>query len=379
MTLSLTIQTFTNHLFSIAFSSVSTGVPVSLGARRKRKSVSAHSVVYASSSLASSPMGALQVSLPFNRSSKAERIARQLRKQGNAPARLSGYTAAPKRSSRRSLVDKAEAQSVDHAIKTQPCFYFTKYGYCFRGEDCFYLHTPEDVALCDAFIKGRCTTNSCMLRHVTSYALLPVCHHFLQSNCLDAQCPYPHCKYASDAQICLEFQHGNCSIDSNCKNIHSFVCAEFYATKGTLCSNQARCPYQHPANLGQAVNTVDNSKPGQGSRSVAKEPCKYLQRGFCARGESCFYSHDFAIETLSQATFVSTTAISQSSSSSMTKMESAGLEMYEDTDETITEVDTSREGRDADVSDFEVTREHYRPPGVVSVVIKREPVSDFSF
>ena len=63
----------------------------------------------------------------------------------------------------------------------------------------------------------------------------------------------------------------------------------------------------------------------------------------------------------------------------MTKMESAGLEMYEDTDETITEVDTSREGRDADVSDFEVTREHYRPPGVVSVVIKREPVSDFSF
>lgn len=264
--------------------------------------------------------------------------------------------------------------TIDPALKIDaPCYYFTKYGYCLRGEECFYLHKPELITICDAFIKGRCITNTCPLRHETEYSRLPVCHHFLQSNCLDAQCPYPHCAHAPNAPICIEFQRGNCDLEQECLSIHSYVCAEFYASGGTSCPTQTRCPYQHPTGIEPISNTTASLQTSQRARAGPQVPCKYMQRGACARGDTCFYSHDYQIlfPNQEQGNF---TRMKTRDPAAYTKVEQTMTMSTVESSDELEEVDTSREGRDADISDFEVLREHYKPQGFVTVVIKREKV-----
>lgn len=306
-------------------------------------------------------------------STKSQRIARQVRKQApHKGSRSSAFIASTLRhtSRQRVLASTPSVPSPPLQIDA-PCFYYTKYGYCLRGSACFFNHNPELITICDAFVKGRCTTNTCPLRHETEYSRLPVCHHFLQSNCLDPNCPYPHCTHVPNAPICTEFQRGRCSLESNCRSIHSYVCAAYYASGGVACPNQAHCPYLHPANLTFAVNTTI-STPTR-SRMPSQVPCKYMQLfGDCARGTSCFYSHNpqlfqTPLEDPNGNVFSVIPKIE-------TPEPSTGEALYEDVSEVETELDTSREGRDADISDVEITREHFKPKQIVSVVIKREKV-----
>lgn len=186
-------------------------------------------------------------------------------------------------------INKKKSNATPESV-APPCFYFMRFGYCLRGDECFYTHDPSTVAICDAFIKGSCTTNACPLRHETEHSRLPICRHFLHDACLDQHCPYPHCLHAPGAQICKKFQRGDCDLETECNSIHSFVCHDWFASGGTACSFVGRCPFLHP----QDVSLVsDVSEAEQFARERAREPCKYMKSfGICMRGDSCFYSHD---------------------------------------------------------------------------------------
>lgn len=297
------------------------------------------------------PFGSMMMPVP-----QPSRLKKQMRAQKKARmARVSQMVirTAPVASVSPAHVD--ESTSVVHVDEVQPpCFFYTKYGTCLRGESCFFLHDPRAITVCDAFVKGRCTSLNCRLRHETEMSRLPVCQHFLQGNCLVADCPYPHMSYGADASICRDFQLGLCSLEEDCQKVHTYVCADYYESSGTYCPDRSRCPYQHPIEL---VTAVANAPALQSTGPKPNQiPCRYLtMMGTCNRGNSCFYSHDQqAIAALKRGRLPHATPVPPPPrlSTAFTP-----VTIKEETTITIMDnsSDTSREGRDADISDMEGT------------------------
>ncbi|CAL1537750.1 unnamed protein product [Lymnaea stagnalis] len=125
----------------------------------------------------------------------------------------------------------------------QHCIFFGRFGKCFRGDDCPYIHDAAKVAVCTRFLRGKCEDVNCPFSHKASVNKMPVCLFYLRGSCSRDGCPYLHVKVNPDAPVCRDFHNGFCSLGDKCKKLHSFVCPSF-ADTGT-CSRGSDCPMLH--------------------------------------------------------------------------------------------------------------------------------------
>ncbi|KAI9146155.1 hypothetical protein BKA69DRAFT_1034445, partial [Paraphysoderma sedebokerense] len=120
---------------------------------------------------------------------------------------------------------------------------------CKNGEKCRYLHDPDRIAICRAFLRGTCphsatsSSTKCLLSHDHTANRVPICSHFERSLCTNETCPYRHIKYADTAKVCRDFViYGYCDKGAACQNRHVWECPDFNET-GT-CKNE-KCKLPH--------------------------------------------------------------------------------------------------------------------------------------
>uniref|UniRef100_A0A2C9JIL6 Zinc finger CCCH domain-containing protein 3 n=1 Tax=Biomphalaria glabrata TaxID=6526 RepID=A0A2C9JIL6_BIOGL len=128
-------------------------------------------------------------------------------------------------------------------IQKQHCIFFGRFGKCFRGDNCPYLHDPQKVAVCTRFLRGRCDVVNCPFSHKASVHKMPVCMYYLRGACSRDDCPYLHVKVNPDAPTCKDFLNGFCSLGDKCKRLHSFVCPTYSYTGS--CRRGVNCPMLH--------------------------------------------------------------------------------------------------------------------------------------
>ncbi len=111
------------------------------------------------------------------------------------------------------------------------CLFFNRFGRCAKGEaGCPFLHDPEKVAVCRAFLKGACRGkgdldggrgSSCLLSHKVEQEKMPTCAFFLKGACTKDDCPYSHVKVNAKARACPDFLKGWCPRGAACTLKHT--------------------------------------------------------------------------------------------------------------------------------------------------------------
>lgn len=124
-----------------------------------------------------------------------------------------------------------------------PSVLITWLGKCPFGQSCRFTHDPDQVAICTAFLKDRCSAgDSCDLSHTISSQRVPACFHFLRGNCKNDACRYPHVYVSPSAAVCRPFARLGYCANVDCDKRHIFECPD-YAGDG-VCANQA-CQLPH--------------------------------------------------------------------------------------------------------------------------------------
>lgn len=107
-------------------------------------------------------------------------------------------------------------------------------GSCAKGQSCRYIHDPDKLALCPAYLKDTCplSADQCSLSHTADGHRSPACLHFNRGHCDKAdQCRYSHVKTNPSAPVCRDFALlGYCARGSECENRHVFECPDFTET-----------------------------------------------------------------------------------------------------------------------------------------------------
>jgi hypothetical protein len=144
--------------------------------------------------------------------------------------------------------------------KDKLCRYFTKAGItkgpgwedltvgsCAKGQSCRYIHDPDKLALCPAYLKDNCplTADQCPLSHTPDAHRSPTCLHFNRGHCdKGADCRYAHIKTNPSAPLCRDFALlGYCSLGDKCEQRHVFECPDFTGTGE--CPRGGRCKLPH--------------------------------------------------------------------------------------------------------------------------------------
>jgi hypothetical protein len=104
-------------------------------------------------------------------------------------------------------------------------------GSCHKGQSCRYIHDPDKLALCPAYLKDHCplSTEDCPLSHQPNAHRSPACLHFNRGHCdKEATCRYAHIKTTPSAPVCRDFAFlGYCTAGENCDRRHVFECPDF--------------------------------------------------------------------------------------------------------------------------------------------------------
>lgn len=119
-------------------------------------------------------------------------------------------------------------------------------GSCAKAQSCRYIHDPDKLALCPAYLKDNCTLSSteCPLSHSPDAHRSPTCVHFNRGHCdKDKDCRYAHIKTNPSAPVCREFALlGYCTLGAKCENRHVYECPDF--TERGECSRRG-CKLPH--------------------------------------------------------------------------------------------------------------------------------------
>lgn len=62
------------------------------------------------------------------------------------------------------------------------------------------------------FLKGECSSKTCLLSHDLVQEKMATCHFFINGCCTNETCPYLHVKVNSKAPICKDFIQGFCGL-----------------------------------------------------------------------------------------------------------------------------------------------------------------------
>jgi hypothetical protein len=119
-------------------------------------------------------------------------------------------------------------------------------GECRRGPACHFVHDPDRVAVCKAFLaKGTCIHGSdCNLSHDLTSNRVPLCFHYARGNCMNgSSCRYPHVDVSPTAPVCHDFALlGYCDFGEDCQNRHVYECPDYSSTR--KCDNP-KCRLSH--------------------------------------------------------------------------------------------------------------------------------------
>jgi len=140
---------------------------------------------------------------------------------------------------RRNIEEKKKADVKDY------CRYFNLYGKCSKPL-CPYIHDPDKVAVCRAFLQGKCIAVKCPLLHKIDQDKMPTCYHFLRGSCSHEKCPYSHVNVNRKAMVCPAFLDGYCPDGASCtkKHVLSLSCPDY--VKGGKSPRGENCNSYHP-------------------------------------------------------------------------------------------------------------------------------------
>lgn len=169
----------------------------------------------------------------------------------------SGAVTASRTKSGKSIARKLTiSRSTDK--KDKLCQYFTKtgpshetemltVGSCAKGQSCRYIHDPDKLALCPAYLKDTCplSPDQCPLSHTHNAHRSPSCLHFNRGHCdKDKSCRYAHIKTNPSAPVCRDFALlGYCALGAKCDKRHIFECPDF--NERGECPRGGKCKLQH--------------------------------------------------------------------------------------------------------------------------------------
>lgn len=170
-----------------------------------------------------------------------------------AMAHIAGRSVLQPRASARGSAAGPNAQPEAGGAPAAPCRFFCRTGACERGAGCKYAHDADRMALCRAFLAGKCAAREgagrgraagaggvCLLSHDATPERTPACSFFLRGLCADPQCVYVHVAVSRSAPPCADFALGYCSRGLSCVNQHLFAC-EDWASSGS-CPRADGCP-----------------------------------------------------------------------------------------------------------------------------------------
>ncbi|KAF6025456.1 ZC3H3 [Bugula neritina] len=155
------------------------------------------------------------------------------------------------------------------------CLYYMRYGKCKRGDNCYFIHDPERVAVCTRYLRGTCTIENCSFSHEARKEKVPVCQHFLRGCCLRDNCPYLHVNVGKNAPICKSFAvFKYCHLGEKCKKLHTDICPNRDDNGG--CPKGARCKLRHPKKPSKQTVQQEYKNRDKGS-AVGKESSDSLE------------------------------------------------------------------------------------------------------
>lgn len=194
--------------------------------------------------------------------------------KGNLILRKPGSSAAPIHAS-------LQTKKKRNKKELQYCSYY-RWGTCTKGSRCPYLHDPRRIAICLAFLRGKCphafsaTTpknsevvgagnggadggSTCVLSHTPTSQNMPLCIHF--PDCRRRDCKYLHpttmtSTSATQQQgvvvpVCRRFALGGfCELGAGCSHRHVFECPDFVesvdgSTGDGGCPRGSKCRLRH--------------------------------------------------------------------------------------------------------------------------------------
>lgn len=166
----------------------------------------------------------------------------------------------PKQSLQISVFKETNVNSRSSDQKDKLCQFFTKTGNislgevflkfpgsCAKGQSCRYIHDPDKLALCPAYLKDTCplSFDQCPLSHTPNAHRSPSCLHFNRGHCdKENTCRYAHIKTNPSATVCRDFALlGYCSFGTKCDQRHVFECPDF--NECGECPRGRKCKLQH--------------------------------------------------------------------------------------------------------------------------------------
>lgn len=176
---------------------------------------------------------------------------------------------------------RADLDASDPTATAAPCRFFCRTGSCERGDGCKYAHDADRVALCRAFLAGKCAAREgaargrvagegvCLLSHDATPERTPACSFFLRGMCADPSCLYAHVAVSRSAPPCADFAHGYCARGLRCTDQHLLAC-EDWASSGT-CARGDECPLRRTHRLPDA-GARKRARVAPGPRPQACEP-----------------------------------------------------------------------------------------------------------
>ncbi|KDQ06119.1 hypothetical protein BOTBODRAFT_39812 [Botryobasidium botryosum FD-172 SS1] len=154
---------------------------------------------------------------------------------------------------------RAKAASRPPKVLNKPCKFFTRTGSCNRGLTCPYIHDPDKIAICPAFLSRACPhlahPEACSLSHNPTPERVPVCLHFANAGrCKNGDaCLYPHVKLGPREGVCRDFAVlGYCEKGLDCAHNHVHECPDF-AESGKCATKGCKLPHVIRANRKKAA------------------------------------------------------------------------------------------------------------------------------
>ena len=122
-----------------------------------------------------------------------------------------------------------EQQPRRRVLIARPCAAFTRRGFCpgERSGECKLLHDRGRVAVCRAWLAGRCARGeACLLSHEPTPQRMPDCVHFLCGACASEDCLFRHVNVGKGAAPCAAFRLGYCDKGNECPFAHALESQE---------------------------------------------------------------------------------------------------------------------------------------------------------
>mmetsp|Transcript_17370 Transcript_17370/g.50715 ORF Transcript_17370/g.50715 Transcript_17370/m.50715 type:complete len:432 (-) Transcript_17370:57-1352(-) len=173
--------------------------------------------------------------------------------------------------------------------KRQLCVEFHSTGRCSRGKNCAWVHDRKQIAVCRAFLRGKCAAGAaCPLSHDTSRAdQMPVCSAFLKGSCTDADCRYRHVKVNIKAATCEAFLQGRCKRGDQCPLKHELRPGSGIAGTRLLHKKQQSTAQSRRDGSGNNKYVLDHpTEPSSHSSSSTLSPNLLGARSASSRGDA---------------------------------------------------------------------------------------------